>query len=1398
MNRLLLPLLLVIATIARADYAPGELFLKLRTAPNRSALDGQYTTASPRVNELAVRARSVDLPFAPYAELSLPLERILKLELDAGEDLTSLAAELSRDDAVEWVAFNNRYNTGQLDEPIEPRDSLFSDAWWLTRISADLAWEITRGDSTVLIGIIDTGIDHTHIDLAANIWRNRNEIEENGVDDDHNGFVDDVIGWDFVDAPSLPAAGDFLVRDNDPMDDMGHGTYVAGCAAAASDNVTCFPSVGFHCRIMPLRAGNANGTLEEDDVAAALLYGAANGAAIINMSFGDVVSSPLLREVVQIAYAAGVVLVASAGNANNDGIHYPSGYPEVISVGATDSLDRRASFSNRGPSVDLMAPGVNIGSTIIGDSCGLWRFPSGTSYAAPIVAGVAGLMLSVNPTLSPADVADILRSSADDLRPDGWDAQTSNGRVNARHAVENAAFGAEAEARILSPRSDAGVRGTFAIVGDAKGTSFADYALAYGLGENPTQWTGIATGDRRVQGDTLGSMTAPTTDTVLVIRLTVTGTTGVQSVDMAHVYVQNGPPAIDSMRTRLVLDGPGYGMQVLAWSNQFGRATLLMTNADGDSIREDFGYITDEHVAVISQSRYPGQWQAVLQVTNLLGETARSAPFPYSSVQSSILPYLYNRYETSLPHGLVSDFVSDYDCDGLGEVWLLAVDQNNLVDTLEPYEWNGDDFVETENTYGPHISQTYGDADGDGLMEMAGRRFAETRLWEQGTACGVPNNIVFDSTIDSVEFLVSRYVRVDSSVNRDDILARIATEDGSRFALFSVSTSFELTLRSILPNETDGLNQLGTPTTVVADLDRDGRLDIIYGDYDGEVIWCEWNGSTMQQVWAATLRQNDATAWMAVGDFNCDGAPELFAGSRSNAGYSSESQRLLQGWDFVLFECTGDNQLVLADSMSILGNENVSFNPASVTSVDLDMDQCDEIVISAFPDLYVVGRAETTGRLTPLWYEFPSKAGVIAVADFNSNGVPELVASDGERHWRIENALATTDAPFPPVLSGHPRDQHVLTLNWTHVPGALHYELYQAARTGNFEFVTAQTDTHFTWADAPTDSLYRFVVLTYDTSYTSDVSVFSNIVTMAANAPPVAEDSVVLATPRSLEITFSEPMSSSVFVQGNWRLGDGEMPAVVAEDAGVRRIYLVFDNPFAPGEYVLHARNLSDAQGTPLPVTESHFIIRVPAPRPTDAFVIAHRLADPPVGHRVEIEFSEPMSLDAVVPSRYAIFDPRLNNVAYTALSVNPLNPERTKVEVELDRRYPVGAIGLEVRLSIAAMPTTAGGELEPTNLLIAQPATNLDQVYVYPNPYKGTGAAGTEDLFFAALPRKAVIRVFTVNGVLLKMIEHDGASGHAAWNLRTDDGDRVASGVYLYSVEADGDKVMGKFAVLR
>lgn len=291
-------------------------------------------------------------------------------------------------------------------------------------IDAPEAWQVTTGESSVVVAVIDSGVDYTHQDLDSNIWVNPGEVPGNGIDDDGNGFVDDVHGYDF------------WSNDPDPMDGGTHGTHVAGTIAAEGNNAIGVVGVAPDIKIMPIRFLGPRGGFTSDAIRA-LDYAVSNGAKISNNSWGGGSYSRMLVDAISRTEMAGHIFVAAAGNSgadNDKNPHYPASYDSnnIISVAATDSSDRLASFSNTGfNSVDIAAPGVSTYSTLPGNRYG---YMSGTSMATPHVSGVVALTWSLHPEWTADQVISNVIGSGD-ARPQLSGKIASGARLNAAQAL---------------------------------------------------------------------------------------------------------------------------------------------------------------------------------------------------------------------------------------------------------------------------------------------------------------------------------------------------------------------------------------------------------------------------------------------------------------------------------------------------------------------------------------------------------------------------------------------------------------------------------------------------------------------------------------------------------------------------------------------------------------------------------------------------------------------------------------------------------------------------------------------------------------------------------------------------------------------------------------------------
>lgn len=425
-------------------FVPGKVIVKFKKqndygSVNKFAKEKISTQFGLQKEEALFRkAKNLEI------KQQLNLDNVFVYETPQVTDIKALIKELNVNPLVEYA------------EPVYivksttvPNDPLYSQQQHLPKVFAEEAWDIQTGDPNIIIAVLDTGVDWDHEDLAGVIWTNEGEIPDNGIDDDGNGFIDDIRGWDFVD--NVNGSGpldahpleDGDTPDNNPMDVHGHGTHVAGIAGAHTNNETGIASVASGVSIMPLRIGwltnDGNGYSNSLFMSQAFIYAADNGAHIANLSFGNYGQAVI--DAAYYAFLNGVLIVDAAGNSNSQN---PTALGEqhwTISVASINSNDTKSSFSNYGEYIAISAPGSNILSTIVepSDFYGGNKYVkfSGTSMAAPLVASVAGLVKSKYPEFDVLQLHSQVVESADniDVANPNYSGMLGSGRVNAERAL---------------------------------------------------------------------------------------------------------------------------------------------------------------------------------------------------------------------------------------------------------------------------------------------------------------------------------------------------------------------------------------------------------------------------------------------------------------------------------------------------------------------------------------------------------------------------------------------------------------------------------------------------------------------------------------------------------------------------------------------------------------------------------------------------------------------------------------------------------------------------------------------------------------------------------------------------------------------------------------------------
>ena len=403
---------------ANPDYLDGVIYMKIDGQSTINLIP--YTNTDPDFNQI-IQDYEITTILNPFAGIgSDTLDLTYKLHFNDTLGVNQLVGAI---EALSWVDYCEKaplYKT-----TYTPNDVNINQ-WYLSKIEAFSGWDITQGSSDVVIAIVDNAVRISHTDLIDNVWINPGETE-NGFDSDLNGYADDINGYDVADNNNNPNPPSSFTSGS-----FSHGTHCAGTASASTDNGLGVAGVGFNCKIMAVKCTPDNGDGATLPFAyEGLKYAVDAGADIISMSWGSKVTSFTGQALINAANLQGITMFAAAGNDNEDNLLSPASHQNVMAVGATNQSDERASFSNYGEGIAFMAPGVSIYNLLGGNDTD-YGFSNGTSMACPIAAGVGGLIKSLHPEFSPADIENAIASNCDnidDLNP-GYENKLGAGRIN--------------------------------------------------------------------------------------------------------------------------------------------------------------------------------------------------------------------------------------------------------------------------------------------------------------------------------------------------------------------------------------------------------------------------------------------------------------------------------------------------------------------------------------------------------------------------------------------------------------------------------------------------------------------------------------------------------------------------------------------------------------------------------------------------------------------------------------------------------------------------------------------------------------------------------------------------------------------------------------------------------
>ncbi|MCA9398879.1 MAG: S8 family serine peptidase, partial [Candidatus Omnitrophica bacterium] len=768
------------------------------------------------------------------------LDSTYVIEVDSDTDMYEVSRQFASDPNVEYA--HPDYTMEIYYVPDDPYyhsygswSGDYDDLWGLKKINTEDAWDLTQGEG-VVVAVVDTGLDLTHADIAENVWTNEGEIPGNGIDDDQNGYIDDVHGWDFGD------------QDNDVDDFQGHGTHVAGTIAAVGNNSEGIIGVAPKSKIMPVKGFSSYGGGTTSSLAAAIVYAAMNGADVISNSWGcnpQCPSDPVAEQAVKIAHDLGAVVVFAAGNSTKDvKLFSPQNMKETITVSATDRFDAKAGYSNFGLGVDVGAPGGGEADNILSLRASGTGFQHlvvgeryyrarGTSMATPHVSGLAALILSRHPEFTNEEVASIIKHTADDISDPGFDIQSGYGRINAYSAVQQ-------DGPFLYDFSNVEVdmaNQEIKVYGSVYHQDFNHYKIEYApsMGETiPTEFLDFGVALENNGGQE--------------VRNNLMATLDIQSLDSGQYYlrgtVELNDGSVKHFFTSFSLDKTMHeGWPIFL--DDFVDRSPVITDLEGDGLNE----------LIVSDMR-------TVYVLDDLGQNKEGWPV-------ELEPSWNNGYSVS---------VGDLDNNGVNEVVVYGATK------LYVFNADGSNYpgwpVSLSEPIPVHITSigypVIADLDQDGSSEiiisyLAGK--VEVFNSDGTYYPGWPKTLKNEFNVDLYGFSPA----VGDLDNDGDLEIVVAEQGGTDPKLYVFHHTGEL-----LDGWPKSVGGIWFVPPVLGDIDQDGQLDIVAfslernpGEYVESNQLYVWHADgTLMDGWPYALGENRLLG-MALADINHDGFPEI-------------------------------------------------------------------------------------------------------------------------------------------------------------------------------------------------------------------------------------------------------------------------------------------------------------------------------------------------------------------------------------------------------------------------------------------------------------------------------------------------------------------------------------------
>jgi len=1332
-------------------------------------------------------------------------------------ELTLNELNLLDREVIELIEPNYQYKIEQ--ESTKPNDPRYYEQWALESLGAELAWKKASGKD-IIIGVIDTGLEWEHEDLQNNVWINVGEDinssgrfepwpsdetrdgvsgDLNGIDEDRNGIVDDIIGYDFVNQKTANI-GDWNTFDPIPIDEQGHGTLVSGVIAAEKNNNKGIVGLAYDSKIMVLRCFDITGHGNADNVATAIIYGVLNGVKVFNLSFGEKYNSSLMEDAVNFAVESGCIVVASAGNEGSDDPHYPSDYEGVISVGYSNKQNKRDNFSNYGSRLDLLAPGSYILTTsFLGD----YRTTSGSSLAAPYVSALAAMMLESNPELNPFELSSIINLSADDYGAPGWDEFYGSGILNVNKALEYTAL---SKINLISPKNeetfDRTKTDSINIIGNIIVPLIDNYRLEIGESYNPDEWTELETSESQVLNDT-------------IYKLDITSLRDSSYTFRILINLRNKGTIEKRVRFNIVSDTsnlkivsvkslPAYLNEkkiiVLAVETNHPSVISVKINHPTDSSSESFTDMMTKskyHVVPIDDYLIPGiQYDCIVSASPDVLSKSRITKNIRISVNDDVFSgdkFIKKKYTTDLTY--IYNKVTDFNKNGRPE---YAV--NNLSYGIwsgtEIYEFD-DGLVKKDSITQIRIPVGIGDSNGDGLDELFTRNVGSSVLFQPlNQNSSVFSSILYADTTSGNFFAGEMYDYTDDG--REEL---IAYSDTAVYIISYIEGKHDIIASAMLEGD---LKRIGTaPGLVCGDFDGDGNHELAFGNERGNLFIFEFKNNSLDLEYSNTVNYSYSPQYMTKTDINNDGIFEIAILNFGTFPLFDRSVNAEPVWSMKILKSVSPNSYSYIFGEYFYGvkqggTSSGVFFRNGISSGNIGTG-ADAVMVSPFPNFYTFVW-NNSNKMEPFWHYPNSFANSAIVYDFDDNDINEFGFSTGRATEFFEYSRNHNKPNSPSEFEGWSISANEVLLQWKETAKdgnekAEKYYLFAGEEKDGFINIIKSAETEnlsFTFEEVTPEKYYWFGISSVSTS---DI-VSDTTLTKVFHHPPLIIKSAEQINQRRIKFTFSGIVPEFIPESGKFYVSSpDEIFAVSLARYNDSSFIAYWENPITPGTTEFTILSFRDYYNAPTQKNTIVIDIQKDLPIPEELYLKNIKVIS---ALELELAYSEPIDInDGVILENYSLKP--LGEIEY----IIPIN-EASSVKIFLDKDSPIGPRGKNYTLTVENVKAQSGKKITEgagNSLTFTFFTNSLDNSYIYPNPVK---IGDMSPIYFANLTYQAEVFIYTLDGIELRKLTESDGNGGVEWDGRDETGNFLESGIYLFNVKGTdefGNPVesgLKKFAVVR